>query len=137
VFFRAVREGAAAHYSQAERQAWAPGEEMPGNWPDWLARETTFVAEADGRIIGFMVLEGDGLLDMAFVEPEAMGQGVADLLLSEVLAEAGGRGMVRLRTEASHLARRFFLRHGWREEARLVVEKRGERLVNFRMSRAP
>jgi putative acetyltransferase len=136
VFFRAVREGAAGHYSEDQRRAWAPEAAMPESWPDWLAREATFVAEEGGRIIGFMVLARDGLLDMAFVMPEAMGQGVAGRLLDVVMAEAGARGLTRLHTEASHLARRFFLCHGWVEEARQEVEKRGQRLVNFRMFRA-
>lgn len=133
VFVRAVREGAAGHYAEAERLAWAPVTELPASWPGWLAGMATFVAEQDGRIAGFMALARDGLLDMAFVLPERMGTGVAGALHDRVLTEARALGLTRLRTEASHLARSFFLRRGWVEEARQEVVKQGVRLTNFRM----
>ena len=133
VFFRAVREGAAARYSETERLAWAPDAAVPEGWADWLSGMATFVAEEEGGITGFMALDGAGHLEMAFVLPERMGRGVARMLLAEVLAQARRRGHRRLTTEASHLARSFFLRHGWVEEAQQEVERRGVRLVNFRM----
>lgn len=133
VFHRAVHEGAAAHYDAEQRNAWAPAAELPESWPAWLARERTWVGEEDGEILGFMLLEEDGLLDMAFVLPEWRGRGVADAMLGTVLADARQLGLARLRTEASLLARPFFLRHGWTEGARQEIERRGVRMVNFRM----
>lgn len=135
VFVRAVSEGAAAHYSEAERLAWAPVTDLPEGWPDRLAGIATFVSEEEGRITGFMALARDGLLDLAFVLPERMGQGVAAALHARVLEEARALGLTRLRTEASHLARSFFLKHGWVEEARQQVERRGVPITSFRMSR--
>lgn len=133
VFRRAVHAGAAAHYSAEQRRAWAPAAVVPESWPGWLARERTWVAERDGEILGFMLLQDDGLLDMAFMLPEWRGRGVSDALIGAVLAEARRLGLGRLRTEASHLARPFFLRHGWTEEARQEIERAGVTLVNFRM----
>lgn len=133
VFVRAVREGAAGRYTEAERLAWAPETRMPQDWPARLAGLSTFVAEADGAVAGFMALDAAGLLDMAFVLPEWRGRGMADALHAEVQAEARRQGHARLTTEASHLARSFFRRHGWTEVARQEVERRGVRLVNFRM----
>ncbi len=135
VFYRAVHEGAKARYSPRQRQAWAPTDQPPEGWQARLGDVLTWVAEADGRVVGFMNLEPDGHLDMAFVAPDWMGRGVADALWTTLLTEAQRLGLTRLTTEASHLARPFFLRHGWRVEAPEEVERHGVRLQRFRMFR--
>lgn len=135
IFFRAVREGAAAAYSDAQRAAWAADPEMPADWPRRLADQVTVVAEAAGRPIGFMTLGRDGHLDLAYVLPEAMGTGVAAALHDRLLAEAEKLGLARLDTEASHLARRFFARQGWTVIAEQQIERRGQTLTNFRMEK--
>ena len=138
VFWRAVQEGAASAYDQRQRDAWARAPEAPPDWPDRLGRQITLVAEAtegDASPVGFMTLGHDGHLDLAFVLPEAMGGGAAAALHDRLLAEAAARGMDRLTTEASHLARRFLLKQGWTELAAQEVEIGGVRLVNFRMAK--
>lgn len=135
IFWRAVQEGTKAAYDQRQRDAWARAPEAPPDWPDRLGTQITLVAERDGAAVGFMTLGHDGHLDLAFVAPEAMGTGVAAALHDRVLTEAAARGIDRLTTEASHLARRFLLRQGWREIAAQEVEIGGVRLANFRMAK--
>ena len=135
IFWRAVQEGAASAYDQRQRNAWARAPEVPPDWPDRLGRQITLVAEQAGTAVGFMTLGHDGHLDLAFVAPEAMGTGVAAALHDRVLAEAAARGLSLLTTEASHLARRFLLRQGWREIAEQEVEIGGARLTSFRMEK--
>ena len=138
VFWRAVQEGAASAYDLRQRDAWARAPEAPPDWPDRLGRQITLVAETtdgDGGPLGFMTLGHDGHLDLAFVLPEAMGGGAAAALHDRLLAEAEARGIDRLTTEASHLARRFLLKQGWSEIAAQEVEIGGVRLVNFRMAK--
>lgn len=135
VFWRAVQEGTAAAYDQRQRDAWARAPEAPPDWPERLGGQITLVAERDGAAVGFMTLGHDGHLDLAFVIPEAMGTGVAAALHDRVLAEAEARGLSLLTTEASHLARRFLLRQGWREIAAQEVEIGGVRMKNFRMEK--
>lgn len=135
LFHRAVREGARAHYSEAERQAWSPAPPEGPAWAERLQRAETLVAEsADGTLAGFMSLTEAGVLDLAFVAPEWMGRGVAGQLHDALIGRARARGLTRLTTEASHLARPFFARRGWQLEAEQQVERRGVRLTNFRMS---
>ena len=134
VFFRAVQIGAAGAYDQAQRDAWCP--EIPQASQencDRLAGADSVVAELDGTVIGFMSLEKDGHLDMAFVAPEHMGQGVAGALYDQLFAKAQHRGLCRLNTEASHLARGFFARKGWQVVKPETVTRRGVSLERFRM----
>ncbi|MCF6232735.1 MAG: GNAT family N-acetyltransferase [Rhodobacteraceae bacterium] len=138
VFFEAARIGARDHYTEGQRKAWAPFDEMPNGWADKLAQMQTWVAEVDGEIAGFMGMRTenhpDGYLDLAFVRPRWMGRGVAQALYGIILERARARGLTRLTTHASHLARPFFARQGWRVDYPETVERDGETLERFAMS---
>ncbi len=134
IFRQAVLVGAAGHYDAAQRAAWAGAAALPPAWPARLGDQITLVAEAaGGPPLGFMTLGHDGHLDLAFVRPESRGTGVAAALLGAIVAEARARSIAPLTTEASHLARPFFLRHGWTLLAEQQVELNGITLTNFRM----
>jgi putative acetyltransferase len=133
VFYDSIHNATRAFYDAAQRRAWAP--RIPGTdaWRARIAPQIAFVAERDGAVIGFMTLRSDGHLDLAFVAPDAVGQGVAKALYDAILSEAYTAGLDRLTTEASLMARPFFARQGWtvlREEA---VERDGVTLMRFRM----
>ncbi len=134
VFFEAVRIGAAPKYTAEQREAWAPERPSAGVWAARLAGLVTLVAEGDSGVLGFMALRGDGYLDLAFLRPDQRGKGVADALLRAVLDEARARGLTRLTTEASAMARSFFLRHDWQDLGAQEVVRRGVSLENFRMA---
>ena len=133
IFVEAVRVGAKDHYSQAQRRVWAPHDQMPDGWPDRIARLETWVGEANGEIAGFMAADEDGYVDLAFVRPRWMGRGVAQALHGRVVERARKRGLTRLTTHASHLARRFFVRRGWQVDYPETVERDGEVLERFAM----
>lgn len=134
VFFRAVREGAAGAYDAAQRAAWAP--EGPVAGLDRLRDQWCLVAERDGAVAGFMAMTPAGYLDMTYVLPEEMGRGTAGLLYDALLAKARAAGLARLTVHASHLARPFLERRGWRVEAPERVERNGQTLERFAMSLA-
>jgi putative acetyltransferase len=136
VFFRAVREGTAAIYTESQRAAWAPSPDPDLTIPDKLLDQWAWVAEQQGRIIGFMSLCHDGLLDMAFVLPEVMGKGVATALYQSLLAKARTAGLSRLTVDASPYSHGFLRKHGWQ------VDWEGDRIYDgmayfgYRMSLA-
>lgn len=135
VFFNAVRLGTASHYSEAQRAAWAPSPDMRDSWPAKLADHITYVAYLSD-IVGFMTLGMDGYLDLAYIAPDHMGQGVGRALYSAILADPRSP-RTRLTTEASHLARPFFLSLGWQVEAEQTIKRRDVALTNFRMFKDP
>lgn len=135
VFDRAVREGAAGAYDAYQRAAWAGAIDAPPDWSQRLCEEITVVAERASQVVGFMTLGRDGFLDLAFVLPEAMGTGVAAALHDRILAEAEARKITRLTTEASHIARRFFIKQGWRELGEVQVDLGGTSLTSFSMEK--
>jgi putative acetyltransferase len=134
VYVTAVREGAAPLYSLAERMAWAPFD-TPEPWmAERLASGTTWLAEADGRLMGFLTATEAGHLDLFFVRPEARRGPVAPALYDAFAAWAAARGLTRLTTHASALARRFLERRGWQVVAEERVLRHGVELTRWAMA---
>ena len=96
VYFRSVREGAAAFYTPEQRAAWAvsPKPKSSKTAPnDTMLR---WLAEVDCKIVGFMAVTPDGYIDLAFVLPEWMGRSVAQALYDQLLEWARCNGVTRL-----------------------------------------
>ncbi|WP_226779175.1 GNAT family N-acetyltransferase [Oceaniglobus trochenteri] len=136
LFRLAIHAGTSPHYDAAQRAAWAGSGPMGDAWHSRLAAMHTTVAQQAGGIVGFMSLRGDGYLDFAFVHPDLRRSGLAVRLLDRTLEQARRLGLRHLTTDASHLARRFFLKHGWHEVAAQQVQRDGVMLENFRMARS-
>lgn len=135
VFETAVRDGAARHYDAEQRTAWISAR-TPETWAARLADQTVWVGvDASDKVLGFFSLTDDGVIDFAFVLPQMRGTGLADALLNRLVDVARTRGLTRLTTEASLIARSFFARNGWEEERRQTVWIGDVSLDNFVMSR--
>jgi GNAT superfamily N-acetyltransferase len=96
----------------------APGEHHPRHA---LATRAGFVAEADGRLVGFTAghlttrFGCQGELQWLFVAPERRGSGVAGLLLARLAEWFADHGAARVcvNVEPANLrARRFYARCG-------------------------
>ena len=133
VFYRAVHEGSAAFYTEAERAAWAPSP-LASDRPDKLLDQWAWVAERDGVVTGFISLCPDGELDMLFVLPEVMGDGTAAQLYDTLLHQARAVGLARLTVRASDLSHRFLTRRGWALDGRERLEDAGEVFHLYLMS---
>ena len=136
LYFRAVHEGAAGAYDAAERKAWAPDVPSGAEWSLRLGRSVTFVAERRGVAVGFMTFVPEtGYIDLAFVAPEVMGQGVAHELYGAVEQAARAAGHSEMTTAASLVARPFFERQGWEVREREDVSRGGAVLTRFQMAK--
>jgi putative acetyltransferase len=113
IYWRAIMEGSTHYLTEAERLAWAVSPEPDRTEPDKLLDQWCWIAEEDGRPTGFMSLCHDGLLDMAFVLPEARRGGTAAALYDTLQAKARAEGLTRLTVVASEMSQRFLSRRGW------------------------
>ncbi|MFS2178486.1 GNAT family N-acetyltransferase [Rhizobium pisi] len=134
IFLRAIREVSSKDYLPAQIEAWAQVEDRT-LWAERRISRPAWIAEMDGKPVGFSDLTSDGCLDMMFVRPEFQGLGIASGLLSRVEEEALKLEFSRIYTEASRTARPFFERRGFRLIAKQIVEKRGQSLENFLMEK--
>ena len=136
LFHRAVQEGAAGAYDAAQRDAWCSAPPQGPEWEARLAAIVTLVAWQGDTPVGFMSVDpATGHLDMAFVLPRVKGTGVASMLLGLLERCARRRGCDRMTSDASEIARRFFLRHGWQDGRRQQITRHGIALHNYRMAK--
>ena len=138
VFYRSVREVALSDYTAEQVKAW-----IPGRWDaerehrrSGDGRLVLVAVEESGRVVAFIDLEPDGHIDRLFAAPEAAGRGVASRLYDAIETAARARGIERLFTEASELARRFFERKGFTVLERQDKILRGVPIHNYRMAKA-
>lgn len=120
-------------YTPQQRAAWAPIPPERTHWEQALRTHTVWVAEQDGKIVGFTDLTEDGLLDHLYVHWHYQRQGIASELVSCLEKEARQRGLAQIETDASRTARPFFERRGYVVQAHQEVLRRGVILDNFHM----
>ncbi|MEO9873797.1 MAG: GNAT family N-acetyltransferase [Anderseniella sp.] len=135
IFFNAVRLGTTEYYDDRQRRAWAAKVPDNGEWRERLQSQHSFVAQLNTKPVGFMTLDGNGHIDLAFVAPDLIGKGVARALYERVEAEALRLGIRRLDTYASYLARRFFRRQGWSVVRQRSVSIGDVSMTNFAMEK--
>lgn len=136
LFRETVHAVGAAAYTLEELTAWAPADLRPEDWTPRVARNRVWVAEDGGEIVGFAELSPEGAVDMLYVHKDRQGRGIARALLGELEAAVRAKGLARLSTDASRIAKPFFLSRGFTLVAAQEVERRGVRIENFRMEKA-
>jgi len=107
---REIAVEAKAHwgYDRALVEEWALGGDFD---PESLRKRLLYVAESDGRPVGWAALipRGEvGWLEDLWVEPAWIGRGVGRALFEHVAAEARQRGARRLAWEAEPNAQGFY-----------------------------
>lgn len=102
-------------YSPAQLAAWAAGNHSAESLRKRASNgEVIFVAaDSDDAPVAYALLEPDGHLDRLYNHPDHTRRGLAGQLLATAEAHARTRGIVKLYTEASELARPAFERAGY------------------------
>ena len=122
-------------YSEAQQQAWAGAVDDEEGFGKRLASELTLVATLESSPVGFASLKGTDHIDMLYVHPGAVGQGVASMLCDALEKLARGRGAKNLTVDASDNAAEFFAKRGYVAMRRNTVSVGGEWLANTTMQK--
>jgi len=123
-------------YTEPQQEAWIaafPDEDELG---ERLAGQLTLIATLGGSSVGFASLEGKDYIDMLYVHPSAVGQGIATSLIDALEKLAAARGATRLSAEVSDTARRFFAHRGYVAQQRNSVPRGDEWLGNTTMTKS-
>jgi putative acetyltransferase len=135
IFAASIEELTGDDYSEAQQEAWASAIEDEEKFGQRLASELTLVATLQNSPVGFAALKGPDHIDMLYVHPGAVGQGVAAMLCDALEKLAGARGAKNLTVDASDNAAEFFLKRGYVAMQRNTVTINGEWLANTTMQK--
>ena len=120
VHTQAIREICKRHYTSEEIEAWA-GRLRPDSYLEVIKSREFFVAEAQGRIVGFgQLCLSTGEVEAIYIRPTSVRQGVGTQLLHFLEARAQESGLTVLHLDASLNAVPFYTQAGFepQQEAR-------------------
>ena len=133
LFTASVHELGAPHYSAVQREAWAPRPPDLGAWAIRLAELKTLLLFDESGLLGFIAYGDSGHIDLLFTSPKAERRGVASSLFQQLERDLPG---IELFTEASLVAKPFFLRHGFCVTEMQQVVRGGVAFQRFAMRKA-
>ncbi|PIC56450.1 GNAT family N-acetyltransferase [Sporosarcina sp. P12(2017)] len=136
LFYETVHSVNAADYSIKQLNAWAPRNEIDEKLDSWnksLSNNATYVAEINGKIVGFSDMTHNGYLDRLYTHKDFQGQGIATALVSKLESVARKIRLSEIYTEASVTAKPFFEHRGYQITRSQNVERKGVTLPNFQM----
>ena len=135
IFVAAIQELTGDDYSEAQQEAWASAADDEEEFGKKRAGELTLIATLQNSPVGFASLKGVDHIEMLFVHPSAVGQGVGAMLCDALEKLAGARGAKILTVDVSDNAQEFFLKRGYVGMQRNTVTINGEWLANTTMQK--
>lgn len=135
LFRRSIHEVACAFYKPEQLAVWAPDDIDAAGWTQRCLSRPTWLALIEGQLAGFTDLEGAGHIDLLYVHPDFQRRGVAHALYRKALEQAKQNQAHEMTVEASLAARGFFELQGFKVDQEQIVERAGQQLVNFKMSK--
>ncbi|MBD2564415.1 MULTISPECIES: GNAT family N-acetyltransferase [Nostoc] len=135
LFYDTIHEVNIHDYTQEQVDAWAPAKMDIDVWIKSLGSKFTYVAEEQGKIIGFGELEANGHIDRFYCHKNFQRKGIGKRILEQLESKAKALGIEKLFTEASITAKPFFERHNFIVIKQQEVERRGQKLINFIMEK--
>lgn len=133
IFRRSIREIASQHYRPAQIEAWVRFADEADAWRQRMRSRDVWVAETNGKPLGFIQFEPPDHIDLTYVHPEHQRCGVASALLEKIETVARTNGVPALNVEASITSRPFFAARGFEIIAPQIVTARGQEFLNYRM----
>ena len=135
IFVAAIQELTGDDYGEAQQEAWASAADDEEHFGKKLAGELTLIATLQNSPVGFASLKGADHIEMLYVHPSAVGQGIGAMLCDALEKLAGARGVKALTVDVSDNAQEFFLKRGYVGMQRNTVTINGEWLANTTMQK--
>ncbi|MFN6461902.1 MAG: GNAT family N-acetyltransferase [Nostoc sp. DedVER02] len=136
LFYDTIHEVNIHDYTKEQVDAWASANMDIDLWIKSLGSKFTYVAEEQGRIIGFGELEANGHIDRFYCHKDFQRKGVGKKILEQLESKAKTLGIEKLFTEASITAKPFFENQNFTVVKQQEVERRGQKLINFIMEKS-
>ena len=135
VYRDAVCGVAPAFYDKEQVSAWAVYSESSDELAELMSQGTGWVIETGEGVEAFALLQPPDYVSLLYCRARASRRGYASRLLAVMEAEARRLGATRVRTAASLVSHRLFLRHGYTVDRAERVEREGVFFDRHRMSK--
>lgn len=116
-------------YTEEQVKVWVPDPFIYSTYEESFA----FVAEMNGKVLGFINITPEGYLHRFYVHMDFQGQGIGSKLLEAVEAKAIELNLKEIHTEASITAKPFFLARGYLVKEQQIKSLRGMKFTNYKM----
>src|SRR3954468_20798760 len=126
IFAASIEQLTGDDYNEAQQQAWASAADDEEAFGKKLAGELTLIATLQNSPVGFASLKGADHIEMLYVHPGAVGQGIGAMLCAAREKLAGARGAKTVTADVSDNAQEFFLKRGYIGKQRNTVTINGE-----------
>ncbi|MEH1832311.1 MAG: GNAT family N-acetyltransferase [Nostoc sp.] len=136
LFYDTVHEVNIHDYTEEQVDAWAPANMDIDVWIKDLGSKFTYVAEEQGKIIGFGELEANGHIDRFYCHQDFQRKGIGKKILEQLELKAKVLKIEKLFTEASITAKPFFENQNFIVVKQQEVERRDQKLINFVMEKS-
>lgn len=135
LYAQSIEELTQEEYDEDQRLAWMAQAADAAAFAKHLAGMTTLVVQVDGVYLGFGSLKANKILEMLYVHPHHVGEGVATALCDALEQIAAARGAENISTEASETAVLFFEGRGYQPVKRNSIPLDGLWLTNTTMTK--
>lgn len=133
--FHTIRNININDYSPEQVKAWAPDNFDMVVWQKRVDDMNPFIAELNGKIVGFADLQPDGYIDHFFCHAGYQGIGVGRLLMEHLIDRGRSVGIKRYHSQVSKTARPFYEHFGFSVVKEQQVNINGQLLTNFLMEK--
>ncbi|MFA5948671.1 MAG: GNAT family N-acetyltransferase [Hyphomicrobium sp.] len=113
LFAQSIEELTQEDYTDEQRLAWIAEGEDAFAFAQRLQKMVTLIVQLEGDYAGFAALKDNTHVDMLYVHPYCVGQGVGSALLDALERIAAARGAKEMTVEASDTAKVFFESRGY------------------------
>lgn len=113
LFAQAIEELTRDDYDDEQRLAWISQAEDSLKFGRRLAKNLTLVVEEEGELVGFASLKDNKEIDMLYVHPFSVGEGIGSNLLDALERLAAARGTETVTADVSDTAHDFFQSRGY------------------------
>ncbi len=113
LFAQSIEELTQEDYDEEQRIAWASAAADAQGFAKRLGSMVTLVIQIEGEYAGFGSLKDNTVLDMLFVHPFRVGEGIGTSLCDALERIAAARGATEISVDASETAAAFFEERGY------------------------
>lgn len=135
LFYETVHTINAKDYNVLQLQAWAPERLDRESWLHSLEKNSSYVADHNGVIVGFGDYNENHYVDRLFTHKDHQGKRIASSILQKLEKEAVNLGHREIYTEASITAKPFFESKGFSCIKGQKKQHNGQIFINYVMKK--